>query len=344
MTKKPSPKSPLNLPNLGELPSREPTAPSPAQAYLNTLSPSGRRSQHTALNNLAYIFSGGEMNEALNFHWELLRYEHTSGLAAYMVDIGYAKSSVNKHLVALRRVLAESYQRGLYADHNDYYRAAGVKSLRSETLPRGRTLRMEELRALIRTCLADENNPTLGVRDAAVITVLYAAAVRRQEVVDLNLADLDLKEARIRILGKGSKKRQVYLQADAVGALQNWLDLRGKQLGPLFTRVTKSGRVMFKRLTPQAVYYLLKHRQTQAGLDDFTPHDLRRTSITDLLSAQVDVLTVSAIAGHASADTTKRYDRRSDENKKAAAQRLPSPFADPPSPAENLPRDEEPPA
>jgi len=344
MTKKPSPKSPLDLPNLSELPPREPSAPSPAQAYLNTLSPSGRRSQHTALNNLAYIFSGGEMNEALNFPWELLRYEHTSGLAAYMVDIGYAKSSVNKYLVALRRVLAESYQLGLYADHNDYYRAAGVKSLRSETLPRGRTLRMEELRALIRTCLADENNPTLGVRDAAVITVLYAAAVRRQEVVDLNLADLDLKEARIRILGKGSKKRQVYLQADAVAALQNWLDLRGKQLGPLFTRVTKSGRVMFKRLTPQAVYYLLKHRQTQAGLDDFTPHDLRRTSITDLLSAQVDVLTVSAIAGHASADTTRRYDRRSDENKKAAAQRLPSPFADPPSPAENPPRDEEPPA
>ncbi len=328
-------RSPLNLPNLAELQPRDPAAPSPAQAYLNTLSPSGRRSQHTALNNLVYILSGGAMSDALAFPWELLRYEHTSGLAAYMVDIGYAKSSVNKHLVALRRVLAESYQLGLYSDHNDYYRAAGVKSLRSETLPRGRTLKMEELRALIKTCLADMNNPTLGKRDAAVITVLYAAAVRRQEIVDLNLADLDLREGKLRILGKGSKKRQVYLQADAVGALQNWLELRGKQLGPLFTRVTKSGRVMLKRLTPQAVYYLLKHRQTQAGLDDFTPHDLRRTSITDLLSAQVDVLTVSAIAGHASADTTKRYDRRSEENKKAAAQKLPSPFAEPPSPLEN---------
>ncbi|NMC15975.1 MAG: tyrosine-type recombinase/integrase [Chloroflexi bacterium] len=328
-------RSPLNLPNLTEIQPRDPAAPSPAQAYLNTLSPSGRRSQHTALNNLVYILSGGAMSDALAFPWELLRYEHTSGLAAYMVDIGYAKSSVNKHLVALRRVLAESYQLGLYSDHNDYYRAAGVKSLRSETLPRGRTLKIEELRALINSCLADGKNPTLGVRDAAVIMVLYAAAVRRQEIVDLNLADLDLKEGKLRILGKGSKKRQVYLQVDAVSALQNWLELRGKQLGPLFTRVTKSGRVMLKRLTPQAVYYLLKHRQTQAGLDDFTPHDLRRTSITDLLSAQVDVLTVSAIAGHASADTTKRYDRRSEENKKAAAQKLPSPFAEPPSPLEN---------
>jgi len=334
-------RSPLNLPNLTEIQPRDPAAPSPAQAYLNTLSPSGRRSQHTALNNLVYILSGGAMCDALAFPWELLRYEHTSGLAAYMVDIGYAKSSVNKHLVALRRVLAESYQLGLYSDHNDYYRAAGVKSLRSETLPRGRTLKMEELRALINSCLADGKNPTLGVRDAAVIMVLYAAAVRRQEIVDLNLADLDLKEGKLRILGKGSKKRQVYLQADAVGALQNWLELRGKQLGPLFTRVTKSGRVMLKRLTPQAVYYLLKHRQAQAGLDDFTPHDVRRTSITDLLSAQVDVLTVSAIAGHASADTTRRYDKRPEETKRAAPEMLRAPArlsreqSEPPADAEN---------
>jgi integrase len=157
--------------------------------------------------------------------------------------------------------------------------------------------------------------------------VLYAAALRRQEIVDLNLADVDLKEGKLRILGKGSKRRQVYLQPDAVAALEAWLDLRGRQIGPLFTRVTKSGKVILRRLTPQAIYYLLENRQKQAGLDAFTPHDLRRTAITDLLSAQVDVLTVSAIAGHASADTTRRYDRRSEENKKAAALKLASPFS-----------------
>lgn len=83
---------------------------------------------------------------------------------------------------------------------------------------------------------------------------------------------------------------------------------------------------MLRRLTPQAIYYLLKSRQVQAGVESFTPHDLRRTSITDLLTAQVDVLTVSAIAGHASADTTRRYDRRTEETKKAAAQKLASPY------------------
>ena len=323
---KPQSKFVLNLPNLQAAPPRCPEAESPAQAYLNSLSPAGRRTQHTALNNLAYIFSDGKIDEALDFPWEVLRYEHTNGLAAYMVDIGYAKSTVNKHLVALRRVLAEAYQLGLYTDHNDYFRAANVKSLRTAPLPRGRTLKLEELRQLTQTCLQDAHNPTLGVRDAAIITVLYAAALRRQEIVDLNLADVDLKEGKLRILGKGSKRRQVYLQPDAVAALEAWLDIRGRQIGPLFTRVTKSGKVILRRLTPQAIYYLLENRQKQAGLDAFTPHDLRRTAITDLLSAQVDVLTVSAIAGHASADTTRRYDRRSEKNKKAAALKLASPF------------------
>jgi len=335
---KPQSKITLNFPDLEAAPPRDPGLESPAQTYLNSLSPAGRRTQHTALNNLAYIFSNGEISEALDFPWEVLRYEHTNGLAAYMVDIGYAKSTVNKHLVALRRVLAEAYQLGLYSDHNDYYRAANVKSLRTAPLPRGRTLKLEELRRLTQTCLQDAHNPTLGVRDAAIITVLYAAALRRQEIVDLNLADVDLKESKLRILGKGSKRRQVYLQPDAVTALEAWLELRGRHIGPLFTRVTKSGKVLLRRLTPQAIYYLLKNRQQEAGLDAFTPHDLRRTAITDLLSAQVDVLTVSAIAGHASADTTRRYDRRSEDSKKAAALKLASPF----SPEETKPAESSP--
>ncbi|HOF29157.1 MAG TPA: hypothetical protein PLY06_07315, partial [Anaerolineaceae bacterium] len=70
--------------------------PSPAQAYLNSLSPAGKRTQAIALNNLAYIFSDAKTSDALTFPWHLLRYENTSGLSAHMVDIGYAKATVNK--------------------------------------------------------------------------------------------------------------------------------------------------------------------------------------------------------------------------------------------------------
>ncbi len=304
----------------------DPTLPSPAQAYLNTLSPAGKRTQFTALNNLSYIFSDGKSSDALTFPWHLLRYENTSGLSAHMVDIGYAKATVNKHLVALRRVLEEAYRLGLYSDHNDYYRAAGVRSLRVESLPRGRSLDMQELEELVSACQSDQSNPNLGIRDTAIITVMYACGLRRQETVDLNLADMDLDNQKIRILGKGSKQRFVYLSQDAVPAIEAWLQIRGRQLGPLFTRVSKGGKVSLKRLSPQAIYYILKSRQKEAGVASFSPHDLRRTTITDMLEADIDVLTVSAIAGHASADTTRRYDKRPEDTKREAAEKLRSPF------------------
>ena len=304
----------------------DPSLPSPAQAYLNTLSPAGRRTQATALNNLAYIFSDGKSSDALIFPWHLLRYENTSGLSAQMVDIGYAKATVNKHLVALRRVLEEAFRLGLYSDYNDYYRAAGVRSLRVESLPRGRSLAMQELEELVATCQSDQTNPHLGIRDTAIITLMYACGLRRQETVDLNLADLDLDNQKIRILGKGSKQRFVYLSQDAIPAIETWLQIRGRQLGPLFTRVSKGGKVSLKRLSAQAVYYILKSRQKEADVASFSPHDLRRTTITNMLEADVDVLTVSAIAGHASADTTRRYDKRPEDTKRAAAEKLRSPF------------------
>ena len=300
--------------------------PAPAQAYLNSLSPAGKRTQATALNNLAYIFSDGKSSDALTFPWHLLRYENTSGLSAHMVDIGYAKATVNKHLVALRRVLEEAFRLGLYTDYNDYYRAAGVRSLRVESLPRGRSLAMQELEQLVSACQSDQANPHLGVRDTAIITLMYACGLRRQETVDLNLADLDLENQKIRILGKGSKQRFVYLSQDALPAIEAWLHIRGRQLGPLFTRIGKAGKVSLKRLSAQAVYYILKTRQKEAGVASFSPHDLRRTTITDMLEADIDVLTVSAIAGHASADTTRRYDKRPEDTKRAAAEKLRSPF------------------
>ncbi len=328
---------PIFTPLSEELLPLDPALPSPVQAYLNTLSPSGKRTQATALNNLAYIFSDGQIQQALAFPWHHLRYEHTSQLSSRMIDIGYAIATVNKHLVALRRVLEEAYRLGLYPEHNDYYRAAGVKSLRHETVLRGRSLEHDELHALLTACLDNDHNPALGDRDAALINLMYVTGIRRQEVVDLNLSDFAPRENKLRILGKGSKQREVFLSQEAVAALDKWIAHRGRRLGPLFTRVGKGAKITLNRLSAQAIYYILKKRQNQAGLEPFTPHDLRRTTITDLLSAEVDVLTVSAIAGHNSSDTTRRYDRRSEERKRQAVERLRSPMA-------NLPSEQTPPS
>ena len=77
-----------------------------------------------------------------------------------------------------------------------------------------------------------------------------------------------------------------------------------------------------RRLNAQTIYDVLKKRALQAGVGDFSPHDFRRTFVGDMLERGVDIATVANIAGHASVDTTRRYDRRPEETKKKAAKVL----------------------
>jgi integrase len=83
--------------------------------------------------------------------------------------------------------------------------------------------------------------------------------------------------------------------------------------------VNKAGRIGTRRLSSQSVLDILGRRGREAGLPDFAPHDLRRTAITRLLAAGVDLHTVSRFAGHANVQTTARYDKRGEEAKKRAA-------------------------
>ncbi len=80
-------------------------------------------------------------------------------------------------------------------------------------------------------------------------------------------------------------------------------------------------------MTPQAVYNALQKRGAEAGVDDISPHDLRRTLVGDLLDAGADLPTVQRIAGHASPETTSRYDRRGDRTAQAAADLMHVPYA-----------------
>jgi integrase len=90
----------------------------------------------------------------------------------------------------------------------------------------------------------------------------------------------------------------------------------------VLSHVNKAGLVAQRRLTPQAVLFLLQKRALEAGVAPFSPHDFRRTFISDLLDAKVDISTVQRLAGHASQDQTARYDRRGEETKRRAVQLL----------------------
>jgi integrase len=108
----------------------------------------------------------------------------------------------------------------------------------------------------------------------------------------------------------------------------DWLGVRGDEGGALFVAVNKSGRITnYKNMTPKTIYKMLAKRATEAGVKSFSPHDLRRSFISDLLDAGADITNVSKLAGHASVTTTSRYDRRPEEAQRKAASLLHVPYA-----------------
>ena len=136
--------------------------------------------------------------------------------------------------------------------------------------------------------------------------------------LSLDLADLAMTEdddvMTVRILGKRNKERLVYLNDGAALALADWLTVRGDEPGALFWSGRKGGHLIAgQRMTGQAVRDMLNRRARQAGIENVTPHDLRRSFVSDLLDAGVDISTVANMAGHANVQTTRRYDRRGEE-------------------------------
>jgi integrase len=125
---------------------------------------------------------------------------------------------------------------------------------------------------------------------------------------------------------KGRRDRTVYLPESVCQHLQAWVEIREDEPGPLFCPVRMTGEVPISRLRGESLWYVLKRRQRQAGLEGLTPHGMRRSYVSGLLEAGVDLLTVQELVGHANAVTTARYDRRAARARRVAVRLLPLPF------------------
>lgn len=315
------------LPALPEAPIYPAPDQHPALVYLARLAPGSRPAQLKALDTLAALATSQDPNDSRGLHalipWHQLRYQHTAALRALLLD-RYAPATANRHLSALRGVLKEAWRLG-YMSAEDYHRAADVENVKGETVPAGREVASGELRALFAVCMEDSS--PVGVRDAALMSMLYGAGLRRSEAVALDMTDYDRATGALKVRrGKGRKDRIVYATNGSQDAIDDWLDLRGDEPGALLCPVRKGGRIEVRQMTPQAVLYRMRHRAKQAGVERFSPHDLRRTYIGELLDAGADIVTVQKLAGHANPQTTARYDRRGERAKKKAAQLLHVPY------------------
>jgi site-specific recombinase XerD len=295
----------------------------PVIVYLASLAEGSRRTIFHALDTMAEIVSDGQL-DAFTLDWGALRYEHTTALRAHLAQ-RYKPSTANKMLSALRRVLYHAWKLG-QMDTDDYRHARDVSNIRGHALPAGRDLGIGEIVALIRAC--EEDDSPGGVRDAAIIALMYATGIRRASVVALDIGDYDPAQGALRVReSKNNREYMAYLASGgAQRALADWMAVRGDEPGPLFWPVKRGGSMTNRRLTPQSIYNILAKRSEQAGIAPCSPHDLRRTLAGDLLDAGVDIVTVQRILGHSNVDTTARYDRRPEDAKRQAARLIHVPY------------------
>ena len=296
----------------------------PVAFHLITQSPGSRPSVLSSLNSVARMAGAAD---AWSLDWAALTIQDIQSLKARMAE-RYALASVNKHLVCLRGVVGACWQLG-QIDADTYMRLNQFKQVRGHRLPAGRMLDDAEWTALLSAC---HNDPMpAGRRDAAILALMVGAGLRRAEIVALPISAYASDEQTVRVLGKGNKERVVPVPRFVAAAVEPWLTVRGSQGEALFVHC-HSIRVHGLRpfaAAGQNVSSLLEKRRAQAGIAPCTPHDLRRTYISRLLLAGVDVFTVQQLAGHMNIKNTALYDRRSDDRLREAINRLPNLYVRP---------------
>ena len=225
---------------------------------------------------------------------------------------------VREHLVELgeptRSTLArrQAAMRGFFdwlvrTGRMDSSPAAGLRTPR-----RGRRLpRALDESAITRLLAAPDPNGMPGVRDRAVLEVLYSAGLRVEECAGITLDDLDLDGGSVRVTGKGRKQRLGLLGRPAREALAAWLPERARRL---LSFRKAGGRALFINardggpLTTRSIARLVKHYALAAGLPgDTSPHTLRHSFATHLLDRGADLRVVQELLGHESLSTTQVY-------------------------------------
>ncbi len=221
------------------------------------------------------------------------------------------KNTQNYYLIALRRFLKYLMKRGVTSLTPDRIELAKVG---------GRHLDLMSGAELTRLLDAAEGDELRPLRDRAILELFFSTGLRLSELCSLN-RDLDLSKDEFSIRGKGEKVRVVFLSDSAKAAIKKYLAKRADMEEPLFlqvsnnrSHVTSNSSQATLRLTPRSIERIVKHYAIKAGISrKVTPHVLRHSFATDLLSNGADIRSVQMMLGHANIATTQVYTHVTDK-------------------------------
>lgn len=213
------------------------------------------------------------------------------------------KTTQNYHLIALRSFLK-------------YCAKRDIKALAPEKIELARTVRKqvtfltaEEVGRLFQQTNIETQN---GLRDRAILELLFSSGLRVSELVGLDQDHINLKRREFMVRGKGQKDRPIFISPDAALWIQRYLDKRTDNSRPLFIRYSGTKKVdlsgNFHRLTARSVQRMVARYALLAGITKHvSPHTLRHSFATDLLMNGADLRSVQELLGHSNVATTQIY-------------------------------------
>jgi integrase/recombinase XerC len=252
-------------------------------------------------------WSGQASIEAFAMHFLRLRpgeaYKLAHEFRAYGLDVKkWSPSYVNNHLAALRSLVKFARQ----VEFIEW--AIDIKDAKAETYRDTRGPGFAGLVALVSAAAAQED-PWTAARDVAIVSIFASMALRRDEVVGLDVKHVDLRSRRLSVKRKKKLQRVwVTLPVETADALEAWLLERGREAGPLFISRGIGRRRPDGRLAESSVWKVIRDLGRAAGIKAW-PHALRHAAITEVLNrTNGNMRAAQTFAAHGSPNTTQKYD------------------------------------